>query len=461
MRSRVESWAGANDTAALVAWNAAIMADTNTTIADSAAATERDDAPAPRHTSLGGTKVPFVSLDETLAQELGDDEEAPPPRSKQVKRARSDDDEDDDHDEDEEDTSDDDEEQDSEDDEDDDSDADEEEDDESEEADEESDEDSDDDEEESEDDEEDEESDESAEEEAVPKGMEDLAKDKKFGWAAKRIQKQSKDINILRSTLAQGAVVLTPTKEFPLVNATTDDKLKAIVSEAKDQLKILSALKPEDFQENDSGEMTVVLKENGKRVVKTDKEVAEEIKALEAKTDEETISRQRAFNQYRQENRPWEAAQAVCPEMFQPGTVEERLYRNILAMDPAFKATIGDHELIAANAISHLRKVQDTTPTKDYPKGKKKWILSGGKWVSFDLDKKGKLKTPKRAEQGGEQRKPLLKRKPLVPPSGARPAQKTAAKAGQAKASKAEAERLMREKPSEANLERLVAAELG
>lgn len=442
------------------------MADTTTTNAESAAASERNDAPAPRHTSLGGTKVPFVSLDEILAQELGDDEEAPKPGRKQAKRARSDEDEDDDLDEEEEDESDDDEEQDSEDDEDEDSDSDEEEEDEDSEADEESEDSDDEEDEESDEDEEDDESDESEEdaeqpdEQAASRGMEELAKDKKFSWAAKRIQKQSGDIKGLRNALAQGAVALTPTKEFPLANATTEDKLKTIVSEAKDQLKILSALKPTDFQENEDGEMTVVLRENGKRVVKTQEEVAEEIKALEAKTDEEAVSKQRQFIEYRQQNRPWEAAQAVCPEMFQPGTVENTLYRNILEMDPAFKATIGDHELIAANAISHLRKIQETEPTKEYPKGKARWILSGGKWQRFDLDKKGKLKTPKRADKEGEQRKPLLKRKPLVPPSGARPAQKTAAKAGQAKASKLEAERLMREKPSEANLERLVAAEL-
>jgi chemotaxis protein histidine kinase CheA len=271
-------------------------------------------------------------------------------------------------------------------------------------------------------DEADDESDESeAEKGPVSKGMEELAKDKKFSWAAKRIQKQSKDLNSLRTVLAQGAVALTPTNDFPLADATTDEKLRTIVSEAKDQLKTLSSLKPTDFEENEDGERVVVIKENGRRVVKTQEEVAAEIKALEAKTDSEAITKQHNLIEYRQANRPWEQAQAIAPEMFQPGTPENQVFKSLLKLNPAMKASVGDYEIVCARAIRDMRRDQESAPSKEYPKGR-------FKWVRYELDKKGKLKTPKRAE--GEVKKPLLKRKPMTAPSGARPPSKPGGKGG-------------------------------
>ena len=438
------------------------MADTKPTIADSAAASERNDAPAPRHAS-SGTQVPIVSLDEMIAKDLGEDEEAAKPVRKQAKRAPSDEAEDEDHDEDEDEDSepDDDEEQDSHDDSDaDDSEDDEEEDADDSEAEDDSAEESDDDE-EADKEEEDEPSDDSKKE-PMSKGMEALAKDKSFAWAAKRIQKQSKDLNGLRSELAQGAIVLNPTTAFPLADATTEDKLRATVSEAKDQLKILSALKPTDFEENQEGEFTVVLKENGKRVVKTREEVEAEIKALEAKTDGDTITRQRQFNEFRQTNQPWKAAAEVSPELFQPGTPAHGFYKHVLALNPAMKATVGDYEMLIARAWRDMAREADSAPTKDFPKGRAQWVCRNGKWVRYALDKEGKLKTPKRADKEGEPRKPLLKRKPMTPPSGARPPQKQGSGGGRSNgaAKKADAERLMREKPSDAALGSLIAAEL-
>jgi hypothetical protein len=368
------------------------------------------------------------SLDEMLDAELGKDRHNPAPKGKgkvqsqqprkpQPRAEEEDLDEDDDLDEDEDNDED---EDDSEfEDEDEDSDEDLDDPDDDDEDDSEDDEDDLDDEEDEDEDEDNSEDDEEEDEEEpkkkTPKGLEALAKDKSFGWAAKRIQKQSNDIAALRTALAQDKITLQPTSDFPLVGIKTDAELTEYLKAARVTRKSLNALDDEDFSEE--GEVKVTDPETGKKVIKTKAEVQAEIAELDALLDGDAPDQHRRYLAYREQTKPWQKASAICPEAFQPGTTQARIYDSVLALCPAMAATVGDHEVVLARAIRDMMRDHESAPTKEYPKGR-------FKWVRYELDRKGKVKAPQQqqAEKGGKKAVHKQPRITSTPTSG-RPTQ--------------------------------------
>lgn len=438
------------------------MADTTQT---PTTAPERAAAPGRRSTAPAD---PVPSLDEMLEKELGQDpdEERPAPKARAKRQAPRDEDEEDedeeiyddadeDEDSDEEDPADEDEDEEINADEDDDSEDEEEEQDDSE-DDESEDEDTDDDEEDPADDKKAGKAKSKTDDEPAPKGLEDLPK-----WAQKRIRKQSEDLREFKARLAERAIRTEPTPANPLGHVTNAEELGKVIAQAKATRNRLRSIKDSDYTEvegKDASEATVEIQgSNGQLFRLTRAQVEARLEAAESVLDPEVVAARQQFIATRNQLKPWEQAEAIAPDIHKEGSPANRVLTTLLANKDLNLRALPDFELFAAHAARSLQQELDSRPSKKFPKGR-------AKWVRYELDAKGKVISPKRAGKKGEseQTRPKL-RAPSAPRSErpvSRPGSSNAG--GRHKApDKASAAQRYAQSGSEADLDALLAAELG
>ncbi len=237
------------------------------------------------------------------------------------------------------------------------------------------------------------------EEDTGPAGLEKQPK-----WVQKRIQKQSEDIRDLRAKLAVEAVRVK-VKGDPLSAVLTMAELQAEVTkaqgehaEALETQKALEKIREDDFVLNDrTGEYEVEVKEGAGRRILTKAEVTDLLTKAEAKAskaaaklDPQAIHNRQSFIAARAEAKPWEAAETVFPGIMKEGTTANQMMASILHAAPQIRTTVARFEELFAHAARSLQQDIDAAPTKDFPKGR-------AKWVRLELDAKGAVIPPKQA----------------------------------------------------------------
>lgn len=231
-----------------------------------------------------------------------------------------------------------------------------------------------------------------------PKGLEDVPK---TVW--KRIQKQSAQIRDLKASLAEGPVVLQPSRESPLNDVNDIDTLDERVAQAREDRDWL--------EENPHGGMRKV---NGKAVEISEEDAAAMRRESKLIIDGDATTRQRLT--FREQTKPWERAQAVNPEMFVKGTQEHTFMVNVLKQCPQITQLIPDWEYLLATAARGTKQVIEERSGKF-------------KYVRFEVDANGKLLPLKSkpspgggtAKAGAETAKPKPKAPPPASPSSQRP----------------------------------------
>jgi len=265
-------------------------------------------------------------------------------------------------------------------------------------------------------DEEDDDSEEDAEEAKSKKtegrrGLEDLPK-----WAQERISKQSNDIRKLRDLQGREVTRLAPRPDAPLAHVATMDELRQAVTTAKLVRSKLTAIREDDWREpeKEGEERTVTVEDGGQRFVLTESEVEAKLALANERLDPEAIEARRQFVQTREQLKPWERAEQIVPDFHDEGSPAQALMKQLTGHVPAIRNLVPDIETLVAHATRSMAQDQDTAPTKDFPKGR-------FKWVRVALDKDGKPMPPKRAA-GQNRTEKRGKAKPhLRPPEAGRP----------------------------------------
>lgn len=202
--------------------------------------------------------------------------------------------------------------------------------------------------------------------------------------AADRIKQLSRIKNEQRDLLAQRpAFIADPA--LPLSHCLTTEALEQEISNAEADLDRFSSLTDDDFTRNAKGEVVFSYRYGGKTYELTADQVQERLKLAEARLDRKALLKQREFIDIRNRDKPWQAAEAILPDIFTPGTIASNMFEALLEQVPELKARQPHHEVILANAIAHHLQSMEQQPTKEYPHGR-------FKWVKLELDQNGKPK---------------------------------------------------------------------
>lgn len=279
----------------------------------------------------------------------------------------------------------------------------------------------------------------------VPKGME--------SWplaARKRVQRQSASISQFKAALAQRpAFIADPS--LPLAHCVTEADLASEIEDAKSEKQRLSALGDEDFTPNDKGEEVFSYREGGKTLTMTREKVAAKLASAIAKLDADNILAQQKFITARQTQKPWIMAEAIAPGMLEPGTPANKLYEGLVEACPEMKAKLTTHEVVVARAVRDWQREQEQAPTKEFPKGKYKW-------VRHEMDKAGNIVIPKRP--GSVNTASTAGSRPTAP-ANHRPAARPAASAHQRTGTLAKAVERASSSRNEDSLRAVMLAEIG
>lgn len=279
----------------------------------------------------------------------------------------------------------------------------------------------------------------------VPKGMENWPK-----AARKRVQRQSASISQFKEALAQRpAFIADPS--LPLAHCVTEADLASEIEDAKSEKQKLSALGDEDFTPNDKGEEVFSYREGGKTLTMTREKVAAKLASATAKLDADNILAQQKFITARQTQKPWIMAEAIAPGMLEPGTPANKLYEGLVEACPEMKAKLTTHEVVVARAVRDWQREQEQAPTKEFPKGKYKW-------VRHEMDKAGNIVIPKRP--GSVNTASTAGSRPTAP-ANTRPAARPAISAHQRTGTLAKAVENAGRNRDEDSLKNVLAAELG
>lgn len=220
--------------------------------------------------------------------------------------------------------------------------------------------------------------------EPTPRGME--------GWpkqAIKRIQNQSEQIRALKAQVAQDGIKLPATESRPLDDVAKLDELESRYEHAQRVLAWCEA-------NPDGGEIKLA---NGATYT---------VSPEEARSRREAA--QRAIKQYpdrklylaeRERDKPWEAAEALAPDLLKPGTQENTFFTNVLKAVPELAQRLPDYEVFMAAAARGMRQLMEERSGK-------------AKWVRYEL-KDGKIVPPKQPTAAG-------KAKAAAPASAGKPA---------------------------------------
>lgn len=269
-------------------------------------------------------------------------------------------------------------------------------------------------------------------------------------WAAQRIVRQARDINQFKAALAQRpAFIADPS--LPLAHCVTEADLASEIEEAKSEKHRLSALGDEDFTPNDKGEEVFSYREGGKTLTMTREKVAAKLASAIAKLDADNILAQQKFITARQTQKPWIMAEAIAPGMLEPGTPANKLYEGLVEACPEMKAKLTTHEVVVARAVRDWQREQEQAPTKEFPKGRYKW-------VRHEMDKAGNIVIPKRP--GSVNTASTAGSRPTAP-ANHRPAARPAASANQRIGTLAKAVERASSSRNEDSLRAVMLAEIG
>ncbi len=231
-----------------------------------------------------------------------------------------------------------------------------------------------------------------------PKGLEKVPKPV---W--KRIAKQSKIIRDLKASLAEGPVVLQPSRESPLSDVTDIETLDERVAQAREDRDWLEE-NPEGGTRKVNGKVVEISQEDAARMRQESKQII----------DSDAMARQRLM--FREQTKPWEKAQAVSPELFVKGTPEHNFMVSALRQCPQITQLIPDWEYFMACAAKGMGQVVEERSGK-------------AKYVRFEVGPNGKLLPLKSkpsagggtAKAGADTAKPKPKTPPSASPGSQRP----------------------------------------
>lgn len=170
-------------------------------------------------------------------------------------------------------------------------------------------------------------------------------------WAQKRLGKQSAALKTAREELAVRAYAIAPTPASPLAHVESLEELRNQVDLAK-QVRTWC-------KENPDGGAVGKVEMSPEDVAAR---LAHAESVIEAAPDWQGRLSARA------QAKPWEAAKRICPELFQPGTEEQRFGAQALEQCPELKLKLSNWEMFLAAAIRSIKQV------KDEAEGKAKYV---------------------------------------------------------------------------------------
>ena len=229
-------------------------------------------------------------------------------------------------------------------------------------------------------------------------------------WAKERIQKQSKDIKKLRELANTAATRSEPRVDAPLAHVATAEELREELAMARQVRDHFRSFKDSDFvSDEEGGEPKVTIKEGNQQWVFTKAEVQRKIALAEARLDPDAVDARKEFLRVRDELKPWEKAEEILPGFHEDDSPAQALFQQVVKRSPRIRAEVPDLEILIAHAARSMQQASDTAPTKDFPKGR-------FKWVKYELDKEGKVVSPKRAVSDGKKPVPGKASKPAGKP---------------------------------------------
>lgn len=175
-------------------------------------------------------------------------------------------------------------------------------------------------------------------------GLEKLAKE--YPWAAKRIEKQSQQIQKLKHQKTNEAVAITPTPVHPLASVEKLEDFEATIDRAKHVRRWC--------RENpDGGEVRV----DGRIVEVTAEEVEAKLEQTESLLDQAPDWKIRLLEREREQ--PWKAAEAIVPDIFEEGSPANAKLKQLIKDVPELKLRIPNWEVIAACTVRGMLQAEE------------------------------------------------------------------------------------------------------
>lgn len=198
-------------------------------------------------------------------------------------------------------------------------------------------------------------------------GLEKLAKE--YPWAAKRIEKQSQQIQKLKHQKTNEALAITPTPVHPLASVEKLEDFEATIDRAKHVRRWC--------RENpDGGEVRV----DGRIVEVTAEEVEAKLDQTESLLDQAPDWKIRLLERDREQ--PWKAAEAVVPDLFEEDSPANAKLRQLIKDVPELKLRIPNWEYYAACTVRGMLQAEEEKT------GKVRYTrIAAGKKTAPDSDK--------------------------------------------------------------------------
>jgi hypothetical protein len=241
----------------------------------------------------------------------------------------------------------------------------------------------------------DEDSDDDDEDAEAPKGLEKLAKG--FPWAAKRIERQSKQIQELKRKQAEKVTALAPTPIHPLADVEDLDGYQDRLNRAKEVRRWC--------RENpDGGEVRV----NGRLTEVTQEQVERKLDEVDALLEQAPDWKVRLLE--RERSKPWEQAEQVLPQVFDEDSKAHKMVTELVTQCPELKLRFPDWEVKAAAMVRGLIQAEEEKTGKvRYARvevGKNRAgdskTTTKGKEARKPAKGPGRSRPPARAAQGGK-----------------------------------------------------------
>lgn len=181
-------------------------------------------------------------------------------------------------------------------------------------------------------------------------------------WAQKRLGKQAETVKALREELATRPFGVLPTPASPLAHVDSLEDLQSQTNLAKQIRQWCKA--------NPDGGLIGNLEVSAEDVAM---KLAHAETVLEAAPDWQSRLHRRA------EQKPWEGARRVCPELFTPGTEQNQFAEMALQMCPEIRTKLPNWEMFLAAAARSIAQVTEIE------QGKAKYVrmeLKDGKVVA-------------------------------------------------------------------------------
>ncbi len=226
--------------------------------------------------------------------------------------------------------------------------------------------------------------------------------------AREKIQRLEKQKRELKAKEAERIEFQTVPDE-PFAHVHTHQQLEA---ERTTLEKIRDAT---ELDENSEG--CEIINLNGKKVVLENADQVKEWRDWSREVLKIVIPQVESRVKTRIENRPWEAAAKLVPDLFEKGSFANKVASEVFQKR---LSSFADYEVKVAHMARSMQMDEDQKPTKDYPKGK-------AKWVRLELDGEGNVVLPKKAVKAAPNAKPVTEQAPKTSPSTAKPAVKSTA----------------------------------